>query len=338
MPTAREIVSARRRLQDKAVVIAALGVASYLGLVVAPVPFVARIALAAVLIVVVVAVAASVMHDANHAAFTRSARMNQVVGCTGDLLGLSSWLWRFKHNNLHHGNTNVVGVDSDIDQAPFARLAPQQRWRPWHRYQHVYLWFLYGFMPLKSLLFADVTNLSRGRIGDQPLARPATRRAVVGVIAGKLAHLTWAVGLPLAFHPWWGVLAFYLVCSWVVGLLLAVVFQLAHCVDVAELTTAEAPRRGEDFVGHQLRTTVNIRCRVPGVRHLVHWVVGGLDHQIEHHIAPRLPHTVYPLVAARLEAECRQRGIPYRVHESLSAALRSHTRHLRAMGERPCAA
>lgn len=338
MPTAREVARARRRLHAKAVIIAVVATCSYVGLVIAPVGFMFRLGIAAGLVLAVVTVATSVMHDANHAAFVRSPRLNRVFGYTSDLLGTSSWMWRFKHNQLHHGNTNVVGVDSDIDQAPFARLAPEQRWRPWHRYQHIYLWFLYGFMALKSLLFADVLNLTRNRIGHQALARRPGWRDVAGVVAGKALHVTWAFAVPLVFHPWWGVVAFYLACSWLVGFLLAVIFQMAHCVEEAELTSPDAARRGDDFLAHQLRTTVNIRCRLPVVRHLVHWVMGGLDHQIEHHMAPRLPHTVYPLVAARLEAECRRRGITYRFHASVVSALRSHVRHLRAMGLRPTGA
>ena len=67
------------------------------------------------------------------------------------------------------------------------------------------------------------------------------------------------------FNPWWAVLAFYAVSSWLVGFTLAMIFQLADCVDVAEMPDADVPRRGQDFVAHQLRTTVNIASPVPVV-------------------------------------------------------------------------
>jgi linoleoyl-CoA desaturase len=63
--------------------------------------------------------------------------------------------------------------------------------------------------------------------------------------------------------------------------------------------------------------------------------MGGLDFQIEHHLAPRLPHTTYALIAPRLEAACAERGIDYRVHASLTEAIRSHARWLREMGRPP---
>ncbi len=308
-----------------------MAVAAYWGLVIADVGVSLRVISAAVLIVAVVATATSVMHDANHGALARSARVNRVLGYSADLLGASSWLWRFKHNHLHHGNTNVVGVDSDISQAPFARLAPEQPWRPWHRYQHLYLWFVYGFLAIKWLTYADFSNLAHRRVGDQPLRRPPPRRDLALLLAGKLAHVSWAVVIPLLLHPWWVVVGCYLICSWLVGLSLAVIFQLAHCVDIAEFADPDDPRRGESFELHQLRTTVDVECRVPMVR----WIMGGLDHQIEHHLAPRLPHTIYPLVASRLRELCAERGITYRLHPNLRAALRSHARWLELMSRQP---
>jgi linoleoyl-CoA desaturase len=65
------------------------------------------------------------------------------------------------------------------------------------------------------------------------------------------------------------------------------------------------------------------------------WIMGGLDHQIEHHLAPRLPHTIYPLIAGRLQELCTKRGISYRLHPNLRAALRAHGRWLKLMGQPP---
>jgi linoleoyl-CoA desaturase len=112
---------------------------------------------------------------------------------------------------------------------------------------------------------------------------------------------------------------------------LAVIFQLAHCVDTAEFAEPDAPRRGEDFELHQLRTTVDVACRVPMLR----WIMGGLDHQIEHHLAPRLPHTIYPLVARRLRELCAERDITYRLQPNLRAALRAHARWLKLLSQPP---
>lgn len=160
--------------------------------------------------------------------------------------------------------------------------------------------------------------------GRDFLAQPADPDAL-------LLHLGWAVALPLLFNPWWGVLAFYLACSWLVGFLLAVTFQLAHCVEATDMPGADALRRGDDFVVHQLRTTVDIASPVPVFGHLFRCLVGGLDHQVEHHLAPRLPHTAYPAVDARFRQACAAHGIAHQRHRGVFAAIASHARWLRTM-------
>ena len=333
MPSAAELVRARVRLHRKAIVIAVLVAASYWALVLAPVGLLLRLVAAAGIVVGLFATATCVMHDANHGAFARSPRLNRLAACTADLLGASSSIWRFTHNNLHHGNPNVVGVDPDIDQAPFGRLTPEQPWRRWHRYQHAYLWFLYGFLALRWFLYADLVELGRRR--RHPSQGRSRRRDVAGVVTGKGVHLTWALLVPLALHRWWVVLAFYLVCSWLIGFALAIVFQVAHCNDRVAFAPETAARRGQDFASHQLTTTANVATDTSSASAVAAWFVGGLHHQIEHHLLPRLPHTAYAAVARRLREKCNEHALPYHVHTGFVAALASHARWLRLMSRPP---
>jgi linoleoyl-CoA desaturase len=334
-PSLEDIRWARRRLHGKAVVILALVAVSYWLLVVSNLALVVRLGAAGALVLALVATATSIMHDANHESFSRHRWLNRVLAYTSDTLGASSWLWRMQHNTLHHGNANVAGFDADIALFPFARLAPSQRWHSWYRGQHLYMWPLYGFLALKNLLVSDLMAVITGRLDRQPIRRPRRPSVIARITAGKLAHIGWAVVIPLLFNPWWAVLAFYLACSWLVGFMLAIVFQLAHCVDVTTMLDDTAPRRGDDFSMHQLRTTADISSPIPVLGHLFRWLVGGLDHQIEHHLAPRLPHTLYPRTAERFRAVCRDHGVTYHLHPGVWAALCSHTRWLRLMSVRP---
>jgi len=323
------------RMRGKALLIAACSVVSYLGLIFVAHGILLAFLFAGALVVSLIAVSTCVMHDANHGSFAKSARVNRLMAYSADMLGASSWLWKFKHNSVHHGNTNVEGVDTDIEQLPFARLSPNQTWRPWHRYQHVYMWALYGFLTVQWLVYSDFAGLVTGKVGSQTLRRSPRRRDVIRLVLGKAVHLTWAVGLPLFFHAWWVVLAFYFACSWLVGFFLAVFFQVAHCVDNVEFADVEAPRRGIDFAAHQLRTTSDVDCRTTIVGPAIGWLMGGLHHQIEHHLAPALPHTAYATMARRVRRACATSATRYNLHRSPWTALRSHARWLRAMGRAP---
>ncbi len=338
LPTVAEISRARRRLHAKAVFIVAIVVVSYWAAVISAWSAAIRIGSAGVLAMGLIAVATGIMHDANHGAFSRHRWLNRLVSYVADILGTSSWLWRFKHNVLHHAATNIEGVDTDLAQAPFARLSPGQPWHSWHRYQHVYLWPLYGFMGLKNLIIGDLGNLAMSRIGPQALRTRPSRNDVLRIVAGKLAHLGLFVVVPVLYNPWWAVLVFYLCISWVVGFVLAVTFQLAHCVEGMLFTDESSPHRGKDFVAHQLATTTNVASPLPVIGHVFRWLVGGLDHQIEHHLGTRLPHTALAAVGGRFRLLCIDLGVDYHEHAGLWTGLRSHGRWLKRMGQPPSTA
>src|SRR5262249_36852652 len=69
----------------------------------------------------------NVQHDANHAAFSRHGAINRLLGLSLDVLGGSSYVWKWKHNVIHHSYPNIDGADDDIAVQPMARLAPSQK-------------------------------------------------------------------------------------------------------------------------------------------------------------------------------------------------------------------
>ncbi len=279
----------------------------------------------------------AVQHDGGHLAYSRHRAVNRAAASVLDLLGASSYVWRTKHGVVHHTYPNIEGADDDLDAGFFARLAPSQRWRGIHRLQHFYMWPLYGLLAIKWFLFDDFHNIARGRVGDHPIKPPRGRELAVFVL-GKLAHLSWALVLPIAALGWAKGLVFYAVLSASCGVMLAVVFQLAHCVEEAEFV---APPTGPeplvlDFSAHQLATTVDF---APTNR-LLSWYVGGLNFQAVHHLFPRISHVHYPALARIVAATAADYGVPYLATPTFAAALRSHYRWLRRMGageQRPLA-
>jgi linoleoyl-CoA desaturase len=291
----------------------ALGVASSL----------AGLALGAILI------AFCVQHDANHGSYFRSRRLNHLMGWSSDaLLGFSSYAWRVKHNVAHHTYTNVDGYDDDIEQVPLARFAPTQPVRPWHRYQHLYVWPMYSLMGLRWQTVGDLQSLRRGAFGHTALRRPAGW-ARIGLLGGKAIFVVWAIVVPLLVYPWWAVAAAYVGLLMVTSVVMATTFQLAHCVEEASFASGEELESGEHvWAVHQVETTVDFCPRNKPLT----WVLGGLNFQIEHHLFPRLPHTLYPAIAPIVQRHCLRYGVRYTVQPSLRVALRSHFRHLRELG------
>ena len=116
------------------------------------------------------------------------------------------------------------------------------------------------------------------------------------------------------------------------SLALALVFQLSHCVIEAEFVDPAASS-GESYSWqiHQIESTVDF-AKGNG---LLRFYTGGLNHQIEHHLYSRLPHTLYPRIAPIVEAAAGAHGITYTHHPTIRQAMRSHTQWLKMMGARP---
>ncbi|KIG18052.1 Linoleoyl-CoA desaturase [Enhygromyxa salina] len=270
----------------------------------------------------------AVQHDGGHLAYSERRGINKAAASVLDLLGASSYVWRVKHGVIHHTYTNIEGVDDDLDAAPFARMAPSQKHHRAHRFQHLYMWPLYGFLTAKWFLFDDFSNLARGRIGTHRIRRP--RGLDLGIlVGGKIVHFAWALLIPILVLGLGKGLVFYAALSVACGVTLSVVFQLAHCVEEAEFaSTSEAQAQTRDFAAHQLATTVDFARG----NKLLSWYVGGLNFQAVHHLFPRVSHLHYPALAKIVEQTAAEFGVRYRATEKLRAALRSHYRWLRRMG------
>ena len=269
----------------------------------------------------------SVQHDANHGASSDRGWVNRALGCTLDLMGVCSFIWRQKHNQCHHTFTNVQGIDYDVDFGILARLSPEQPRLWWHRYQHLYLWFFYGMLLPKWVFFDDFVILRSKFIGQHALT-PPSRSKLLAFVGWKVLFIGWAIVLPAMFHPLWQVLVFHLVACFALGATLGTVFQLAHCTRDAEFPAVPTDGRTLDFGAHQLATTVDFARGSAALT----WFVGGLNFQVEHHLFPKVSHVHYPALSKIVERLSVAHGLRYRSCPSLGGALVGHLAHLRALG------
>lgn len=277
----------------------------------------------------------NITHDANHGAYPGGTRVNRTMSWTMDLIGASSYVWRTKHNTAHHTFTNISGADSDIDSMPFARFAPDQPRRRYHRFQHYYMWFLYGLFAIKWHTLGDFGYLRAKKIGETPLKWPRGRE-LAGFWAGKVIFFSWTLVIPLLLHPVWQVAVVFALASFVLAFTLAVTFQLAHCLEEAEFSSIEQMEEAgpSEWARHQIETTVDFAPR----SRLLRWYLGGLNFQVEHHLFSRISHIHYPDMAVVVKEVCDKHGVQHQSHDTLWPALASHARWLRQMGEKTPAA
>lgn len=281
------------------------------------------------------AIGLNIQHDGGHDAYSDRRWINTAAAMFLDLIGGSSYVWHHRHSVLHHTYVNITGHDTDIDLGALGRVTPYQRRLAIHRWQHWYMWPLYGFMAVRWQLFGDFADVIRGQVSGHAMRRPRGWDLLV-LLGGKAFFLALAFGVPLLLHPWWVVLVFYAATSMVVGITLSVVFQLSHVVEEAGFVMpTSANQIPNAWAIHQVESTVDF---ARGSR-LAAWLLGGLNFQIEHHLLPRVCHIHYPALAPIVEETCREFGVRYQCHRSVCAGIASHFRWLRRMGreEQPAA-
>jgi linoleoyl-CoA desaturase len=81
------------------------------------------------------------MHDANHGSFSKHRWVNTLFSNSLYLLGGFPPNWRYQHNTLHHGYTNIEGHDEDIAHGGILRFSPHKPLKKIHQYQYIYAWF-----------------------------------------------------------------------------------------------------------------------------------------------------------------------------------------------------
>jgi linoleoyl-CoA desaturase len=179
----------------------------------------------------------------------------------------------------------------------------------------------------------DFYQVAIARIGKHKIPRPKGKDLVI-FICGKIAFFSMAFGIPMLLHPVLPVLGVYALAAFVSGVVLSVVFQLAHVVEEAEfpvpITMEDGAQRMEvEWAVHQVQTTVDFGRRNPVLR----WFLGGLNFQIEHHLFSRICHIHYPELSKIVEDLCNEFGIRYSAHKSFFGAVLSHGRWLVEMGK-----
>ena len=134
-------------------------------------------------------IAMSVMHDANHGAFSKSKTLNYLMAHSVNLLGASAFNWKLQHNILHHTYTNVVEMDEDIDDMVFMRFSPHTNVRFYHKLQWAYAFLFYGLLTLYWVLLKDFVQFYRYvRIGVNANSRAQNRVAFAKILAFKVLY------------------------------------------------------------------------------------------------------------------------------------------------------
>lgn len=274
------------------------------------------------------------MHDANHGSFSKHAWVNKFFSNSLYLLGGYPPNWKYQHNTLHHGFTNIEGHDEDIAPPGILRLSPHRPLKKIHRYQHLYAWALYSLMTVSWIIVKDFKRMQKYKTSNVKLSgKRKYSRLLIELIISKIVYYALFLVVPLLLVPvawYWTVLGFLLM-HFVGGLVLASIFQTAHVVPTSEYPLPdENGEMDNNWAAHQLYTTCNFAPK----NRVFTWLVGGLNHQVEHHLFPNISHVHYRKIADIVQKKANEFGMPYHVNKSFIGAVGQHVRMLKLLGAR----
>lgn len=216
--------------------------------------------------------------------------------------------WRHTHNHVHHTWTNVLGMDDDVGYG-VVRLFPEQRWKPFYRWQP--LW-----VTLQALLFQyavaiqhlRLDKLYKGKI-EAAEVKPLVRQFGAKLLrqCGKDYLLFPLLAVVVGANAM-AVLAGNVVANLLRNLWTFLVIFCGHFTERAAVfpkESVEGESRGHWYL-RQLRGSSNLEGGT-----LFHILTGNLSHQIEHHLFPDLPARRYAELAPQVREIAKRYGQLY---------------------------
>ncbi|MCC6599893.1 MAG: acyl-CoA desaturase [Crocinitomicaceae bacterium] len=271
----------------------------------------------------------NVMHDACHGSYSSSKIVNHLMGYSMNLLGSNQFIWKMKHNRIHHTFTNVDGVDDDIMKVPVLRHCRSQRYYKAHRYQHIYGFFVYAISTILWVSLTDGQKYFSRSISGTPILHISFSEHLIFWIS-KLFYVGFYIVVPVMMVGWLPFLVGYLFANIIFGLTLSLVFQMAHAVETTHFDNATEQNLviEKEWAEFQVMTTADFSQGSP----VANWLLGGLNFQVVHHLFPMISHIHYRDLQPIVKRVCEKHSINYKHFPTFIAALQSHINYLKLLG------
>ncbi|HEY9170539.1 MAG TPA: acyl-CoA desaturase [Lutibacter sp.] len=277
----------------------------------------------------------NVMHDSNHESFSSKKWVNKVMGSSIYILAGNVYNWKVQHNVLHHSFTNIQGHDEDIDAGRIIRFTKNAKWLKIHQFQKYYSIFLYGLLTINWAITTDFKQMRKylkRKLSYGKFPNPAAEWTTL-IVTKLLYYFLW-IALPLLVLDiaWWKVLIGFFVMHYTAGMILSVVFQLAHIVPNTDMPLPDKDGNLEHtWAVHQLYTTSNFAP----TNKFISWYTGGLNHQVEHHIFPHISHIHYGKIAKIVKETVLEYNLPYNEYKTFTKAITENFNQLKTLGKKP---
>lgn len=262
-----------------------------------------------------------IQHDANHGAFSTNSKFNKYFGYFDDIIGGSSFMWRYQHNVGHHITPNDYNNDPDSSSGdPFLRLNNDAKIYLWNNYQYLY-WPILFVSVGPGYFFGDFYNFAMNRYNNVKIY-------YIGIwdylefFFFKILHFSIFFIVPYyRFGQWYSFMLMHIVG----GYYLAIQFVISH--NTSDIISGRV--QTDDWAIMQISESSNWSTKSK----VINFFTGGLNQQIEHHLFPSLCDKLYPEISNIVENECKMMGIPYHSYPDFYSNFISFLKCVKIMGK-----
>ena len=262
----------------------------------------------------------NLVHNAVHDAIFKNRKMNRIILYFFDLMGGNSYIWKKRHKFLHHRFQNIIGWDSDIEQAGLFKIYPQENKTFIHHYQSILIFIFYPLFLLNLLLIRDFKDFFiKNRIVSKVCKIPPLE--YLKLFLFKLFFVYYIFIIPISNGVSILNTLGAIFCMFVVGGTFALLVLLTPHVN----STNKFPvpdKKGKmtsSWFKHQFETTNDIA--------LNNWVsrniMGNFNFHLAHHLFPKLNSCYLPEVTKEIKKYSQLNNLDYR-EISLVNAFKSH--------------
>jgi len=235
------------------------------------------------------------MHDSGHKAIFKTAKANDILGhFVSSLIGMTYNSWKIKHN-LHHANTNQVGVDDDVTDFPFLSFSRERYDESkglWRKIQKHQVYFYYPFLSL--------FNISMRLYPTPYFFSKFSLTKFIELVVFVVSIFAWFILPFILFDPLKAIL-FFATVNIIMGIYLGNVFAPNH-------KGMPLLKKGQkiSFLEQQIMTSRNISGN--WWRDILYL---GLNIQIEHHLFTNCPRNKLRKITPYVRAICKEYNLEY---------------------------
>lgn len=272
--------------------------------------------------------ALNIGHEAAHNIFCKNKMINKVLVHIFDFLGASGEIWKYKHVYSHHPHTNLFQIDLELKQPEIVRIFPQSAYRWIHRYQHLYMPFLYSIYTLIWFCYRDYKDYFelRNRISQKKL-KALTRSLVIG----KFLFFLRIIILPvlLTKFSFLQIIGAFVFCNVLGSITVTFALISTHVGEHSEFPEPDTEGHIQhSWIQHQFLTTSDFSTESWWVT----WLYGGFNHHLTHHLYPYVSHVHYPQLTRIIKNTCDRHHMKYHSQPTIISAMKSHFKLLRKRG------